>query len=145
MKLQPKHLINQLIITLLMFYTITNVTAQTTSIEQVNKQAQQIARFIEMDLAVKQATLDGVKERVILLHLHATPVDDLAHDASIQKEVNDIYRKYGMSSSQAIYWATRYHQAIKRWLADNPSQQQRFEAMAAEIQKLSVQLEQAAK
>lgn len=117
---------------------LTSLVSLNASAEPVDQQA--IEKYVEMDLAVKQATLDGIKERVILMHLQATSADDLAHDASIQKEVSSIYRHYNTNAGKAVHWAGQHKKAIQHWLEQHPEFQQRYEDMAAELIKLSAQL-----
>lgn len=107
------------------------------------------ARYVAMDLEVRQATVTGAEERLALVEAGAGPDAQFAADAEVQERVGAIYRGYGTTGSQAAAWATRNRQAILDWLAEHPDRQADYdrlegllEATSARLQALAVSPDQ---
>jgi len=97
--------------------------------------------YVAMDLQARQATLEGVRDRLTLLELSADLSTQFEQDSQTQQAVEAIYTDSGMTSAQAITWATRNQQAIARWLADHPELQTEYDRIARELDEVSTQIQ----
>ena len=88
------------------------------------------ADYVAMDLQTRQMTLEGVKDRLVLLQSGSTLATQLESDAQTQQQVSEVYQAYGITSSKAIAWATQHSQAITQWLNAHPDQQAEYDRIA---------------
>lgn len=99
------------------------------------------ARYVAMDLEVRQATVAGVGERLALVEAGVGPDAQFASDAEVQERVAAIYRGYGTTGSQAAAWATRNRQAILDWLAEHPDRQADYDRLERLLEAASERLQ----
>lgn len=113
-------------------------------IASVSAHAQSLSpqSFVQIDIAVREITLDGMNERILLLSTgSATSKDELALDKAHQQAVADTYRTYGTTANAHTLYGTHNAQAIANWLEQNPEWQAHYDDIAAEFESLSAQLD----
>ena len=99
------------------------------------------ARYVAMDLEVRQATVTGAGERLALVEAGAGPDAQFASDTETQERVVAIYRGYDTTGSQAAAWATRNRQAILDWLAEHPDRQADYDRLERLLEATSARLQ----
>lgn len=98
--------------------------------------------FVQIDIAAREITLDGMNARVILLSSGSvTQEEELALDQANQQAVTDMYRTYGTTANAHTLYSTHNAQAITNWLEQNPEWQAHYDDIAAEFESLSAQLD----
>ncbi|MEW5250843.1 hypothetical protein [Microbulbifer sp. 2201CG32-9] len=100
-----------------------------------------VEHYIAMDLLARQATLDGVRQRLNLLQSRADRPEQLAQDSKTRQSVEAIYADFGTTSAQAVAWATRNRQAINHWLDGNPGLQAEYARIARELEQVSARIQ----
>jgi len=93
--------------------------------------------YVEMDLQARQATLDGVKDRLTLLELGAELDLQTEQDEQTQRAVSAVYTTWGTTSSTAIVWASRHRKEIEEWLDNHPDYQTNYDNIARELEAVS--------
>ncbi|WP_028671754.1 hypothetical protein [Saccharospirillum impatiens] len=99
------------------------------------------AHYVELDIAVRQATLDGVEERLALLRAGVETDVIQQRDADTRQTITALYRQYGTTAPQAVAWATRNREAIEDWLAKNPEYQSEYHRLARLLDATSNELQ----
>lgn len=99
------------------------------------------AHYVKMDIAVRQATLDGVEERLALLGAGVEPDVIQQRDEATRRTITGLYRQYGTTASQAVAWATRNREAIEDWLAHHPNYRSEYHRLARSLDAASNELQ----
>ncbi len=98
--------------------------------------------FAQIDIAVREITLDGMNERVMLLSSGSvTQEEELALDQAHQQVVTEMYRSYNTTANAHTLYGTRNAQAIANWIEQNPEWQAHYDDIAAEFASTSAQLD----
>lgn len=94
------------------------------------------ARYVQIEMAARQAALDGAKSRLEQLGVSATaPGNDLSERT--QAAITRVYRESGISPGAALAWENRHRKAIRDWLDAHPEIRQRYQDLNAELNDLS--------
>ncbi len=105
-------------------------------------QAQTLEDYVAADFAARQATLDGMAERVNLLRSDSyTPEKEMAMALANQEQVDKAYGRYGTSSAAHTVYGSHYAKEIEQWVAGNSDAQLRYISLEQEFESLSGQLE----
>ncbi|GGX65933.1 hypothetical protein [Saccharospirillum salsuginis] len=99
------------------------------------------AHYVKMDIAVRQATLEGVEERLALLGAGVEQDVIQQRDEDTRQTITALYRQYGTTASQAVAWATRHREAIEDWLAEHPGYQSEYHRLARSLDAASNKLQ----
>lgn len=99
------------------------------------------ARYVELDLAVRQATVEGVEARLALEGAGARPDAIHQRDDQTRQRVTRLYQHYGATPARAVAWASSNGQAIEDWLAEHPGQRAEYDRLARRLDAASSQLQ----
>ena len=99
------------------------------------------ADYVALELEARRITLDGVKDRLILLQGSADFESQLQHDSNTRQQVDSLYQIYGVTLPGALVWASHNRQAINDYLAERPDQQAEYERIADELDAVSKQIQ----
>ncbi len=123
-----------------LFYKVVNVLSLVTMLAlSSNSMALDLSAqdYITMDLQVRQATLDGVQARAQLMEQGGDLDAQFALDTQIQQTVTNIYSNWGMTSAQAVVWATHHFEEVQTLLTTQPSLQAEYDRISRELDEAS--------
>ncbi|ODS23276.1 hypothetical protein AB835_09655 [Candidatus Endobugula sertula] len=107
----------------------------------VAAQALTIEEYIRMDIEVRIATVDGMKDRLALLAANASPDKQWAGDSETQQIIEDIYRQRGVSAAEVLNWANQHDSDIQQWLNEHPDVQAEYDDINAEFNATSQRIQ----
>lgn len=97
--------------------------------------------YVQMDLQARQITLEGVKQRNDLLANGASLDAQMRASDATRQAVDAVYQMQGISSGQALAWYRQNDNQVMGWLAEHPDLSEEYERIAAELDVLSLQLQ----
>ena len=94
-------------------------------------------RYIRLEMAARQAALEGAKARLDQLESAnaSTTNDDLS--AQTHQAISHIYREAGVSPSAALAWENRNREAIEAWLQQHPDIHHQYQDLTEDLNALS--------
>lgn len=97
------------------------------------------ASYIDIELRIRQLTVDGMEQRHFLLKLqNKDSVEDQQDlDAETVSVVDDVFRDYGTNAGKHAAYGTQNVEAIEKYLIDNPTIKQQLESIDVEFERLS--------
>lgn len=98
-------------------------------------------RWVNIDIAVRQATLDSMDRHVALLsHAHRS-ADRWKLTDDNYRAVRGVYAKNGTNAGAHLAYSTKNQKQIDAWLKKNPDKQRTYRTLDARFKRLSSQID----
>lgn len=99
------------------------------------------ARYFACQIAAREATLAGMRERADLLARQAPEAELIAAGERSRARVDGAYARCGYSGTALAAYAQQVPAALQAWLPAHPQVQARYEALNAQIMALSASMQ----
>lgn len=96
--------------------------------------------YVRADIAAREATIAGMRTRVVLLGSLQNRKQEASLSVRVQDEVTQAFAKFNTTSAAHAAYGTRHRAAIEQWLKANPAWQTQYSRVNAEFLQVEAQL-----
>ncbi len=99
-----------------------------------------IQQFVDLDISTRLVTIEGMKERLVLLERYASDNEMMEADDKNRLQVTNIFTTYSCTSNQVLHFSNENGQSISEYIDTNDGVQTSFENIQNDFDTVSAQI-----